>query len=509
MSVPAIALRGRGRSGARRDPVLAACAAAAAAFAGLMVGADRLFEAAGLAILAGALIAGVYDWRRTVYGLLVFLPFSGIPYILLYPNVRLALLMKDLVFVIPAYMGFVASRQAQRRRIAPGALPVVLLALFALLVVVQVFNPALPNRLVGLIGVKVWLFYVPLCLIGYHLVETMADLGRLLAVMSLAAVVPALVGLVEAVLVYSGHPDLVYRWYGGAAESATQGFVQFDFLGGGSLRRIPSTFSYTAQYFSFTVSMVAITYAWWRGALAKGRFAPAGAALWLLLLAASFLSGARAAFMFVPFLIALIAVLEARDLRVPVGQLVVMPSALLAGTVVILGVSAGTLLSHTVKVGLEEFQVVFVDGLRHGVATTITGLGTGIDTNAARYAFDQTSQFTAVGGTWYESWYVKTHLELGLAGLALLLAILGQLVVAGLRRHAALRDRRLRAVSASLLALLIWNAVYGLKAQPVDLDPINVYFWLFIGVLARLPQLDAAEHPGPAHSQGQPAEVAS
>jgi hypothetical protein len=319
-------------------------------------------------------------------------------------------------------------------------------------------------------------------------------------VLSLAAIVPALVGLVEAVLVYSGHPDLVYRWYGGVAESATQGFVQFDFLGGGSLRRIPSTFSYTAQYFAFTVSMVAITYAWWRGALAKGRFAPLGVAVWLLLLGASFLSGARAAFVFVPFLIALIVLLDARDLRLPVGQLV-MPSALLAGTVVLLGVSAGTLLSHTVKVGLEEFQVVFVDALRHGVATTITGLGTGIDTNAARYAFDQTRQFTAVGGTWYESWYVKTHLELGLAGLALLLAILAQLVIGGVRRHAALRDRRLRAVSASLLALLIWNVVYGLKAQPVDQDPVNVYFWLFVGVLARLPQLEEAE------SQGRPAEV--
>jgi hypothetical protein len=486
--------------------VIVACAAGAAALGGLMVGADRLFEAAGLAILAGALIAGVDDWRRALYGLLVFLPFSGIPYILLYPNIRLALLIKDFVFVIPAYVGFVASRQAQRWRIPPGALPVVLLALFGLLVVVQVFNPALPNRLVGLIGVKVWLFYIPLSLLGYHLVQTMADLGRLLAVLSLAAIVPALVGLVEAVLVYSGHPDLVYHWYGGVAESATQGFAEFDFLGGGSLRRIPSTFSFVAQYFAFAVSMIAVTYAWWRGFLARGPLAPIGVAVWLLLIGASFLSGARAAFVFVPFLIALIMVLEARDLRLPIGQLV-MPSALLGGTVVLLGISVSTLLSHTVQVGLEEFQLLFIDGLRQAFATTITGLGTGIDTNAARYAFDQTRQFTAVGGTWYESWYVKTHLELGLAGLALLLAILGQLVVAGLRRHAALRDRRLRAVSASLLALLIWNAVYGLKGQFIDLDPTNVYFWLFVGVLAKLPQLDRPDRPTPVRSR--PETVAS
>jgi len=28
----------------------------------------------------------------------------------------------------------------------------------------------------------------------------------------------------------------------------------------------------------------------------------------------------------------------------------------------------------------------------------------------------------------------------------------------------------------------------------VDLDPSNVYFWLFVGVLAKLPRLDREEH---------------
>ena len=32
----------------------------------------------------------------------------------------------------------------------------------------------------------------------------------------------------------------------------------------------------------------------------------------------------------------------------------------------------------------------------------MSGLGTGIDTNASRYAFSVPTQFTAVGGVWYE-----------------------------------------------------------------------------------------------------------
>jgi hypothetical protein len=483
----------RADSAFRREVLVAAGATVLAIVIGLMAGSGRVLVTAAMVAVIGALTMGIRSWRRAVYGLLIFLPVSGVPYVMLYPNVRPASLFKDVIFIIPAYVGFLASGIGQRRRIEPGTFPSVPLLLFALLVFAQILNPSLPNRLVGLIGAKVWLFYLPLCALAYHLVDSRRDLSRLLATMSVVAIVPALVGLIEAALVYTGHPDIVYKWYGGAAESATQGFVQFDFLGGGSLRRIPSTFSYMAQYFSFTVSMIAVTYAWWRGVLAKARISPLGAAVWLMLLTAGFLSGARSAFLFIPFLVGLIVVLEARNLRLPLGRLVV-PSALLVGvTVTILGAGAGTIVVHAVEVGRGEFQDVFVDGFRQGLATTLAGLGTGTDTNGARYAFDSADQFSTVATNFNESWYVKAYLELGLVGLVLIMMILGHLVVVGLRRHANLRDPMLRTISASLLAVLIWNTVYGIKGQFMDMDPTNVYFWLFVGVLAKLPQLDSPE----------------
>jgi hypothetical protein len=44
---------------------------------------------------------------------------------------------------------------------------------------------------------------------------------------------------------------------------------------------------------------------------------------------------------------------------------------------------------------------------------------------------------------------------------------------------------------------VIWNVIYCLKGQYFDLDPLNVYFWLFVGLLFKLPALDAepAERP--------------
>jgi hypothetical protein len=41
----------------------------------------------------------------------------------------------------------------------------------------------------------------------------------------------------------------------------------------------------------------------------------------------------------------------------------------------------------------------------------------------------------------------------------------------------------------------VWGFVSNFKAQNLDLDPMNVYFWLFIGILLRLPALDGQPAP--------------
>jgi hypothetical protein len=56
-------------------------------------------------------------------------------------------------------------------------------------------------------------------------------------------------------------------------------------------------------------------------------------------------------------------------------------------------------------------------------------------------------------------------------------------------------------VSASLIGLILWNMVFNTKAQYLDIDPMNVYFWLLLGLLLKLPALDAAT-PLPAAASG-------
>jgi hypothetical protein len=365
-----------------------------------------------------------------------------------------------------------------------------------MLVLGQALNPQLPNRLVAAIGVKVWILYLPMWVLGYHLIRQRSDLDRVLAIMSLAAVIPLVVGIVEAVLIYSGRAPLVYSWYGDAASVVTQQFAELGFQDGGALRRIPSTFSFVAQYFAFTVSMVGITYAWWRASLVGTRWSLFGGILWILAILSGLLSGARAAFVFIPLVVVLLVVLDRRGFRLPIGRLAVTSLAL-PFAVGMFGARLWSVFGDVLALGTEYLQVLFLQGIVNGLATSPMGMGTGIDTIASRHAFSDPAAFQAVGGVWYESWYVKSLLELGVAGLLLIGLTFAALAIGALVRHHRLRDPKLRAVSAALLAVLIWNLAISTKAQYLDVDPTNVYFWLFAGMLAAIYQLDQRADPTP------------
>ncbi|GAG01285.1 unnamed protein product, partial [marine sediment metagenome] len=253
------------------------------------------------ALTGGAALVGLslMNWRWGIYGLLLYLPFAGVPVLAMYPATRVPLLLKDFLFVIPAYVGFLASCTMRKKPILfPGA-PVVLLVALAALVIIQLFNPVLHNRLVGLIGLKIWLFYVPLFFLGYHLLDSKKQLLHVLRLMIWVAVVPAAIGVIEAILISRGYADIVYSLYGPAAPAVTQRFMETVFLGGGFLRRVPSTFTFVTQYYAFTMSMTAVGYALWRAERVQGRRSVVISFAFGLIILAALLSGSRAPFIMI------------------------------------------------------------------------------------------------------------------------------------------------------------------------------------------------------------------
>ena len=247
--VPARRLRWTARAAL---PLQAGVAAALSVTVSLAVVRDLAFPMLVVLLIGIGMLLGAHRWRWCVYALLLYIPFSGIPVILAYPDAALPVLLKDFLFVLPAYLGFAAYSMANRKSTSVQGAPVRLLGLFAILVTLQALNPDLPGRLVGAVGMKVWLFYVPLLFLGYHLVNERGDLARALGLMSVVAIVPALIGIAEAALIAGGDESEVYRYYGEAAGPATQNFAATGYAGGGVLHRVPSTFTFVAQYYTFT-----------------------------------------------------------------------------------------------------------------------------------------------------------------------------------------------------------------------------------------------------------------
>jgi hypothetical protein len=350
-----------------------------------------------------------------------------------------------------------------------------------LLVLVEAVNPKLHRSLIGPIGIKIWLFYLPLLPLGYHMFRDRLALARLLKLVAIAGMVPCILGIIEAAFVYSGHSAEVYRLYGAAASATTENFTTFSF-GSGSLTRISSIFTFTEQYWFFTTAAVCVSWAAWRGNREDPTMRWLGPTALAIAIFANMTSGLRAAFVLTPFLLLLLAALDGFSVRRVVlwtgGALVAV-----GVTLYLLGIPFGSFASLTS--GHTSFLLAFFgQGIRYALHHALLGLGTGADTNQARYAFptsDYGTVYAATGGIWYESWYLKAFLELGVAGLVVFLGFLAALLRRTINAHRAIRDPGARAISAAVLALFIWTIVFSVKTAAVDDDPIDVYLWLFLG----------------------------
>ncbi len=456
---------------------------------------------AGVAVF-GVWIATLVRWRFALQGLLVALPFVGM-FVLWSDHSPVALLAKDFLFVLPLYLSFFVFHMEDVRRatVPPGVTAAVLA--FAALVLLQTLNPEIESIGVAAVGVKVWLLYIPLLYVAAAAINGYEDVVRLLRLVVGIGLVPCGVGLFQWFLILTiGYEPAISLFYGEAAEAATQGFAKF-YLGGW-FYRIPGTFSFVSGYSNFTLFLIAPAYALMRAdpSPAWRRFARF---VFFVAIVAAILSGSRGALLFVPIIIGLIYILDGR-LTGLMGAIVLVP-ALSLGALYVGGVDPLEAVSRTEQLTQKYSGELVVGHVVDALERSPFGLGTGMNTGAARYFRGGETIWTV------ESLYAKAIAELSIFGLVVLLAVFGTIVVGGFRRLRLIRDPHLRSVGAAFLAFVAFTVFHNAKGWSLDTDPINVYFWVFAGMLFKLPYLVPARvrrpHPAayPARAGGRPLRV--
>jgi hypothetical protein len=441
-----------------------------------------------LLALGGVLSWGfiLRNWKLGLRLLVLYLPFAG-AIILLTQGSLVAHLAKDLLFVVPIYLSFLIHGVSRRNLKFP---PILLLSLLLLaaIVILQMANPGLINLYVGLIGAKVWLFYIPLLAVTAASIEGERDMVVLLRAMVALVPVPCLVGLGQYLGSSTvGYEETITAFYGDAAAGATQGFAAFHY--GGELYRLPSTFQSVAHYFGYVEHSIVPAYAVLRSDPSRlwRRYA---LAVLVLLIAAGFLSGARAAFVFIPALLVLILVLD----RVLVGVtiwIVAVPTLFLL-VLNLAGLDPFAVFNHVNELGQHYATGLVVRSVVDAATYFTWGVGTGMNTVAARHFVTDGAQLIG-----FESQYAKTITELGLIGLFALVAVFASLIVNSFKslRQA---EKRWHSTAAALTAYFILLPIHSLKGWPLDWEPANVYCWMFAALVLILPRLAAEQQPARA-----------
>ena len=158
----------------------------------------RTLEFAALGTAAfGACIAILRNWRTGFGFFLAWLLFEDLAR--KYMGNNLALFFgKDILAALTFISLFMAIRKRREKFFRPPFwLP---LSIFVWLGAIQIFNQNSPHVLYGLLGFKVYFFYIPLMWVGYALIRNDEDLRKFLITNALIGAAIGAVGIIQAIV---------------------------------------------------------------------------------------------------------------------------------------------------------------------------------------------------------------------------------------------------------------------------------------------------------------------
>jgi cell division protein FtsW (lipid II flippase) len=91
-----------------------------------------------------------------------------------------------------------------------------------------------------------------------------------------------------------------------------------------------------------------------------------------------------------------------------------------------------------------------------------------------------------------ETYYPKLIYEIGPVGTIAFLGLVTTLTVTTFKTYRSLKEKNIRSFGASFWVFVLIMS-YNTYYYPLDVDPVAVYYWYFVGVIYKLPDIDKEE----------------
>ncbi len=472
---------------------------AGAAFLGLLL--SVLAEPKLGVVAAGGIICLALCFRyprQAIYAFIIYVPFSGtVTYAL--GGSALLQLAKD-AFFFPAATGvFLFCTRYKQNLLIPQAIKLPLMIVLTLMTATMLFVN-LPQHfaaggseqpiLLGILGIKAVLGYLLLITCVYYLIRTKEDLYALLRLQVVLILICCGLGFMQYMMLKTGRCEGTV----GTGDELFRASLEARCLVGGSLLyspeqnqiRLPGTFVAPWQWGWFLISSAFFTF----GTAFSDRnfiWRIIGLAAMAAVAVMSLLSGQRIALALVPVVVGLLLVLTGqianlkRFLPIGIGLVLILMFAMARDPEVV----SERLDSFISRWEASPPQAFIMQQLNWAYKQQqgIFGRGAGRATNAAR-TFGKTKLV--------ETYHSKLLYEFGIIGLVGILALYTVLTIVTFKAYRAVKEPNLRGYGASMWVFVLFISYFPYY-YPLDVDPVNVYYWLAAGIVLKLPDIDRQE----------------
>lgn len=449
--------------------------------------------------------------RQALWAFLIYLPISGTVTYWVGGGSAIFHFVKD-AFYFPALLAF--FQELKRCRL-PFIIPkgmiqplMILLTVcsltFLLVNGAQQFsaNPGGKPILMGILGLKVLLGYIPLILCSYYLIRNQREFFFFTRLQVILILICCGLGLLQYFLLVKGICVGTRNYEGADLFKAT---TEAKCIVGGSLAyspqvnmiRLPGTFVAPWQWAWFLISSIFFTFG---SAFSDPsfRWRMTGFAGMALVCINAIVCGQRAAMILIPLAIAILLFITGQITNfkrfIPIATLFTIGSIL--GVTIYRDFIEQRIESLVSRWEASPFTEFFVEQwtFTSNAQVGLLGKGLGRGTNSARILGDTTL---------IETWFPKLIYEIGPVGLIGFLIFVTALTFLTFKAYRSIKESHLRSFAACFWVFILFIS-YNPYWYPLDTDPVCAYYWFLAGAIFKLPEIERQEEEKTKELESEP-----